>query len=416
MSCSPALIGALPALDQWAPYRLRRPCKVCGGDAVHFDSVDFNKLCDVDDYYKYGVSGVLVDFLRCLACGLVFTECFDEWTTEDFAKLIYNKDYVKVDGDYVDHRPTQYAEDFTLRFRGCEHARILDYGSGSGVFVEQMRQHGYTGIEGYDPFSSPARPSGRFDIITCFEVIEHSRDPENTLVDMRSLMRPDGCIVFSQTTQPPDILSVRGSWWYLAPRNGHVTTYSEESLVELGRRQGLALHRGSSIYAFSPSHPSSLALVAVNWVGPSLTVVRLLAPREAGTTAIAFPTPGDVIWSPIEQVGLWNVRWVAAPAVAWNASWPAISRLQVRVPVARQCNSGFEAPCELELHGSRKPVHPDRGELVAEFDVKGSTSGQITLHIPKAPEGAETDVPGMTKGRVAILVSQLPSEVPYYPA
>ncbi len=54
---------------------------------------------------------------------------------------------------------------------------ILDYGSGSGAFAERMAKYGFANITNYDPFSSPARPAGKFSLITCFEVIEHTVSP-----------------------------------------------------------------------------------------------------------------------------------------------------------------------------------------------------------------------------------------------
>ncbi len=40
-----------------------------------------------------------------------------------------------------------------------------------------MAAHGFANITNYDPFSSPARPAGKFSLITCFEVIEHTVSP-----------------------------------------------------------------------------------------------------------------------------------------------------------------------------------------------------------------------------------------------
>ena len=41
------------------------------------------------------------------------------------------------------------------------------------------------------------------------------------LADMASFLAPGGAIVFSQPLQPADIETIRGAWWYVAPRNGH---------------------------------------------------------------------------------------------------------------------------------------------------------------------------------------------------
>jgi 2-polyprenyl-6-hydroxyphenyl methylase/3-demethylubiquinone-9 3-methyltransferase len=397
-------LSELPPLDRRAPFRRMRPCKVCGMGAVPFDRVDFNKYCSVTDFYEYGMAGVSITYHRCLSCGFIFTEDLDDWPAEKFAKLIYNADYVKVDGEYVHDRPMRAADDFARRLAGCEHASILDYGSGAGVFVDRRRACGFRHVEAYDPFSSPRRPAGAFDIITSFEVIEHSPDPLGTLQDMQGLLRRDGCILFSQTVQPPDILSIRGNWWYLAPRNGHVSTFTEEALFELGRRRNFVLHKGDTVYGFASRLPSSFATFAVDSIGPSLSILRLLAPRASLNAVIAFPSAQDVLWHPADATEIWQYRWTGGQTLWWDAQWQDTELLQVRIPVLQEQVAGFAAGCEIEFAGVRKPVLRDRGEIVAEFATHGLTSGNIALHMPERLAGASDP----TGRGLAILLDQAP--------
>ena len=50
---------------------------------------------------------------------------------------------------------------------GLGGVRILDYGSGGGVFAAAMAKHGFEAVEEYDPFSHPERPAGKFDVVLC---------------------------------------------------------------------------------------------------------------------------------------------------------------------------------------------------------------------------------------------------------
>ena len=405
----PDLVAELPPLDRHAPFRATRTCKVCGGRAIQFDQVDFNKYCSPENYFEFGSAGILVTYHRCLACGFVFSGDFDDWSPGEFAALIYNADYIKVDGEYLDDRPSMVARNFAKRLAGCERARILDYGSGAGVFAGRMREAGFRHIESYDPFSSPERPSGLFDIATCFEVLEHTPDPAGLIGDIRSFLRDDGCILFSQTVQPPDILSLRGNWWYLAPRNGHISTYTEEALAHLGARHGLVPHKGGHVYAFAPRHPSSFARLAVASVGPSFATLRLLAPSALADRAIAFPSAGTIHWHPEEEDGLWRFRWTGRGDVAWDAHWGPVAAVQVRVPFLREAEPGLAARCELEMDGRRHPVVLDRGELTAEFDTRGEPGGRIVLRLPTAPEAGRDDEPRPLPGRgLALLLSPEP--------
>ena len=136
-------------------------CKICGSDAYFFDVVDFNKSCSQSDIYPFEVSGIPVWYFRCRICGFLFTQFFDDWTPQDFARFVYNKDYIKVDGDYAGARPERCAAAVARRLVRFPYLRILDFGSGSGLLANHLRSHGFAHVSSYDPFSSPSRPEGQ---------------------------------------------------------------------------------------------------------------------------------------------------------------------------------------------------------------------------------------------------------------
>jgi hypothetical protein len=91
----------------------------------------------------------------------------------------------------------------------------------------------------------------------------------------------------------------------------------------------------------------------------------------------------------------------------------------VRVPLHREVTAGCADHSSLELAGQRKPAMRDRGELVAEFDVRGLTSGDIFLRTsdPMSPDPmslsadhTQNDEESLENGPVGlgILVSQQP--------
>jgi SAM-dependent methyltransferase len=374
----------LQPLNSRMPPSYLVPCKICGADSAPFDRVDFNKYCSAENYYEFGFSGVIVDYLRCTNCGFLFTTFCDSWGPGDFRDLIYNDDYIKVDGEYAEARPAHTASVIAKRFRGAEGARILDYGSGSGVFVRLMRNTGFTRTEEFDPFSSPARPEGRFDIITCFEVIEHSPDPRNALADMVSCLQPDGCILLSQTLQPDNMLSIRGNWWYLAPRNGHLSTFTEEALELLGREHGFLFYRGDTVYGFAGPSPSRFAQVALASIGPSFSTLRLFAPATLPNITIVSPDRNRVVWHRTETLGARHVRWTGSyRRLQWRAKWSPVMRMRIHIPMLQEVVPGFAGGCKLSLDGVEAPVMLIRGELAAEFDVHGKISGDIQLLTPE---------------------------------
>ena len=237
----------LPQLNEANAAAIR--CKICGAGAAPFDSVDFWKFCAPNPFF-FGFSGIQVPYYRCQVCDFLFTNFCDSWSNDDFVQFIYNNDYLKVDGEYIQARPERTAMEISGRLSGCKSARILDYGSGSGAFVRRMKSLGFADISGFDPFSEPRRPSGAFDLITAFEVVEHSTDPMQTFSDMRGLLSKSGMILIGQTTQPSNITEIGGRWWYLAPRNGHVSTFSERTFSIIAEKIGLNLHCEFGLYIF----------------------------------------------------------------------------------------------------------------------------------------------------------------------
>ncbi len=226
-------------------------CKVCAGPASRFDVVDFNKHCAETNAYQFGLAGVPVYYSRCGDCGFIFTRHFDDWDTARFARDIYNQDYVKVDPEYASARPLRAAEHFAAVFPEARDLSILDYGAGSGIFARRLDELGFARVENFDPYSNPARPSSTFDVITCVEVMEHAPDPHATLRDMQSFAHEKTRIVFTTLMQPDDIESVRAAWWYIAPRNGHVSIHSARSLDALAAAHGLHFSRGEAFHVFA---------------------------------------------------------------------------------------------------------------------------------------------------------------------
>src|ERR1700730_4321511 len=129
------ILDSLPRLD-WPQAQLPK-CKICAANVRLFDAVDFKKHC-AGAPYQFGLSGLVVPYYRCAMCSFIFTDFLDDWSDDEVAQFIYNADYVKVDPEYSGGRATKTATEMKTRLAGCEGARILDYGSGSGKFAEEM--------------------------------------------------------------------------------------------------------------------------------------------------------------------------------------------------------------------------------------------------------------------------------------
>jgi 2-polyprenyl-6-hydroxyphenyl methylase/3-demethylubiquinone-9 3-methyltransferase len=217
-------------------------CKICGGISPLLGVVDFHKSCIEAQGKILNISGKPIYYRRCNACGFVFTEAFDDWSPGAFLKYIYNQDYITVDPDYAGARSASNAQAVEAMFPASRAAiSVLDYGGGGGLFARVLGEAGFRATT-YDPFSNfSARPQGLFELITCFEVMEHVPFPGIAVADMSGLLAAEGVILFSTLTQPANFEELGLRWWYVAPRNGHVSIYSRHALAILFEKHGLQL-------------------------------------------------------------------------------------------------------------------------------------------------------------------------------
>ena len=216
------------------------PCKCCGATATPYGVVDFNKNCAGRDL---GIAGVPIHYHRCPACRFIFTTAFDGLSQDEMQLAIYNDGYALVDPDYQLVRPQSSAAFLTMLFPAAKPPTLLDFGGGAGTLAGLLRDAGFPDVDTYDPFVAEhsLRPTRRYDCITCFEVAEHTTDPRGTFAAIAGLLNDPGLVILSTALQPPDIDRQGLSWWYAAPRNGHVSLYAQQSLLQLVQRLGFKL-------------------------------------------------------------------------------------------------------------------------------------------------------------------------------
>jgi 2-polyprenyl-6-hydroxyphenyl methylase/3-demethylubiquinone-9 3-methyltransferase len=217
------------------------PCKICAGASPPFGVVDFHKSCIEAQGKRLNLSGIPIFYRRCNVCGFLFTDAFDDWSSDAFLRHIYNAQYVDVDPDFVTLRPTANAQMVAGAFGGSRNSiSIVDYGGGNGLLASLLLEDNFQAVT-YDPFyaDSSTLPPGRFDLVTCFEVMEHVPFPDKALAEMTSLLSDQGAILFSTLIQPPTFAQMGLNWWYVGPRNGHVSIHSRDSLIRLFHKEGM---------------------------------------------------------------------------------------------------------------------------------------------------------------------------------
>ena len=220
-------------------------CKVCGAPCALDGVVDFNKNASEPNGVLLPLLGVPIYYHRCANCGTVFTVAFDHWTQQDFQRHIYNDGYAIVDPEYAGSRAVDNAGTIAGFVARAPALRILDYGGGNGRLARELVARGLNAVS-WDAMETgqPRPPAGGFDLVTSFEVVEHTPTPAQTFAEALSFLAPGGVMLFSTLTigsLPPRSVQ----FWYIAPRNGHVTIYTRRSLAILAERFGKRMHHFS---------------------------------------------------------------------------------------------------------------------------------------------------------------------------
>lgn len=238
------------ALIKEYQFKSTEYCKICGNICTPFDVVDFNKSCEEAKGKFLALSGMPVYYFRCRNCGFLFAPMFDTWSVDEFKQKIYNDEYESVDPDYKELRPKSNAMFLEQLFGSFKNdINHIDYGGGNGLLSSTLTTLGWKSGS-YDPIiniDTDIRSYGKFQLVTAFEVLEHSPDPNKLMKDLETLIVDNGLILFSTLLSDGLVeQNNRLNWWYAAPRNGHISLYSKNSLTLLFG------NRGFQTASFSP--------------------------------------------------------------------------------------------------------------------------------------------------------------------
>lgn len=226
--------------------KIPEKCTLCAQNAPYFGSLDF--AVSGNDFFAgrrmFKDTGVPVDYFRCLSCEYLFTSAFKNFTNEDYGAFVYNDSYIDADPPFLEERPLRDAKMCSILLHPFKTTvTILDYGCGTGLMAQTLKQKGFQ-AGGIDPLFQPSSSEKpQADIVTCFEVVEHVYDQYGMMCDVAALLAPNGVFLFSTQLQPPNIEDLGINWWYIMPRNAHMSMHSRKSLSHLMAETGFEWHQ-----------------------------------------------------------------------------------------------------------------------------------------------------------------------------
>lgn len=167
------------------------------------------------------------DYMRCPNCLLVFVPESMHLTAEQ-EKAEYDKHQNTLDDKgYLNFLSRTYEpliKQLTPKLAG------LDFGCGPApALAEELKKHGHS-VALYDRYYFPddAVLSQHYDFITCTEVIEHLAKPEQTLNQLKHLLKPNGILAI-MTKRVID--QYRFQNWHYKNDPTHICFYSEHTFA-----------------------------------------------------------------------------------------------------------------------------------------------------------------------------------------
>lgn len=237
-----------------------------------------------------------VNYFRCPACGFLFTEK-PYWLAEAYQEDLKGiRDIGMVERNL-------HMSDLTVRLINRHldpRKKFVDFGAGTGLFVRLMRDRGFDYYFD-DPFSRNifarcfeasklALGPGEYELLTAFEVFEHSPDPVG---DVGRMLAFSDSILFSTELQPADANSLE-DWFYLLPDAGqHVAFHTPDSLRALARQFGMKVFSNASSLHFLTKRPAKLAAKDLDlWHrDPATKAMSWLTRKMSALTAASPPIP-----------------------------------------------------------------------------------------------------------------------------
>jgi SAM-dependent methyltransferase len=241
-----------------APTLEEVPCNLCSGsdlEIVYDARADLEK--DPDLARKFRASGdelLTQPLVRCRRCDLLFVN------PRVPASLMLGGYAAGPDPDYVSQmasRERTFARALErLEKLAPSKGRLLDVGTAAGAFLKAARDRGWDAV-GVEPNGWLAEwgrseygvsiqigtiddvryPEAHFDVVTMWDVIEHTPDPAHALTRVHRLLKPGGVLIVNYPDIGSSVARFMGRRWPFLS-SVHLYYFTRETMKALLERTG----------------------------------------------------------------------------------------------------------------------------------------------------------------------------------
>lgn len=222
-------------------------CLVCG-----------NKELDVFLKTKdYSFSGDSFELRRCKSCEVLVTTPIPKNTNkyynlEDYDSYQQKTSFFGAVYGFIQRINTSYKLGLLK-----QNKTTLDFGAGSGYFVEEANKKGFE-TYGYEPINQTKNkritknleelPKEKFEQITVWHVLEHTKNPKAELVKLKKMLKNNGKVFVALPNINSYDNTYYGKYWagYDVPR--HLYHFTEKSFRDLCEQTGFKIQKKIPLY------------------------------------------------------------------------------------------------------------------------------------------------------------------------
>lgn len=205
------------SLSKVTSVSLTRSCPVCQSSAqsaslFQAESIDESKISGFSFASRKEPEYMCHHLVRCNTCDLVYAS--NPPGQKDLAHAYHVAEYDS--SEEANDAAQAYIKAMQPTLAKLHRKdRVLEIGSGTGILLELLKNEGFSDLVGIEPSSAAiaAAPVHRrnwlreeifeegvfepasFDLICCFMTMEHVRDPMETAMAAKRLLRPGGAFV-----------------------------------------------------------------------------------------------------------------------------------------------------------------------------------------------------------------------------